>query len=190
MISVCLRSTATNFIGLTNSLSALADIASSATSGTSNVLGVAGSVQNSTGAGTGGSGGGDGLNVNIGTTRIYNGGINTLLQVPLNAFGGHIIRHGLLPIESESAKYEAVALANNQEDQGKNNRLVRLKAKLEPNENADIARYISFSGQNCEDECAGWNPQDRRCECGNRRVSWNEGYDSNFRNMEIYAEAW
>jgi hypothetical protein len=53
------QSTATNFIGLTNSLSALADIASSATGGTSNVLGVAGSVQNSTGAGTGGSGGGD-----------------------------------------------------------------------------------------------------------------------------------
>jgi len=91
-------------------------------------------------------GGGDGLNVNIGTTRIYNGGINTLLQVPLNAFGGNIIRHGLLPIESDSAKYEAVAFANNQEDQGKNNRLVRLKAKLEPNENADIARYISGPG--------------------------------------------
>jgi hypothetical protein len=49
--------------------------------------------------------------------------------------------------------------------------------------------YISFSGQNCEDECAGWNPQDRRCECGNRRVSWTDEY-SDFRNMEIYAEAW
>ncbi len=49
--------------------------------------------------------------------------------------------------------------------------------------------YISFSGQNCEDECAGWNPSDRRCECGNRRVAWNNDY-SDFRNMEIYAEAW
>jgi hypothetical protein len=91
-------------------------------------------------------GGGDNFNANIGTTRIYNGGINTLLQVPVNAFGGHIIRHGLLPIESESAKYEAVAFANNQEDQGKNNRLVRLKAKLESDPNADIARYISGPG--------------------------------------------
>ena len=91
-------------------------------------------------------GGGDNFNANIGTTRIYNGGINTLLQVPLNAFGGNIIRHGLLPIESDSVKYEAVAYNNNQEDQGKNNRLVRLKAKLEPNENADIARYISGPG--------------------------------------------
>jgi hypothetical protein len=91
-------------------------------------------------------GGGDNFNANIGTTRIYNGGINTLLQVPLNAFGGNIIRHGLLPIESDSTKYEAVALANNQEDQGKNNRLVRLKGKLENNINADIARYISGPG--------------------------------------------
>jgi len=91
----------------------------------------------------------EGLNTNIGTTRIYNGGINTLLQVPLNAFGGHIIRHGLLPIESNSAKYENVARNNdplNVDEEGKNNRLVRLKAKLEVIENADIARYISGPG--------------------------------------------
>ena len=50
--------------------------------------------------------------------------------------------------------------------------------------------YIGFSGQNCEDECEGWNPQHRRCQCGNRRVSWADGYSSDFRNMEIYAEAY
>jgi len=50
--------------------------------------------------------------------------------------------------------------------------------------------YISFDGQNCEDECAGWNPKDRRCECGNRRVSWTDGYYSDFRDMSIYAEAY
>ena len=91
-------------------------------------------------------GGGDNFNTNIGTTRIYNGGINTLLQVPVNAFGGHIIRHGLLPIESESAKYENVARNNdplNADEEGKNNRLVRLKDKLESDPNANIARYIS-----------------------------------------------
>ena len=49
--------------------------------------------------------------------------------------------------------------------------------------------YIDFSGQNCEDECAGWNPKDRRCECGNRRVSWTDEY-SDFKNMSIYAEAY
>ena len=50
--------------------------------------------------------------------------------------------------------------------------------------------YIGFDGQNCEDECAGWNPADRRCECGNRRVSWTEGWSSDFRDMTIYAEAY
>jgi hypothetical protein len=50
--------------------------------------------------------------------------------------------------------------------------------------------YIGFSGQNCDDPCDGWNPQDRRCQCGNRRVSWTDGYYSDFRNMEIYAEAY
>lgn len=91
-------------------------------------------------------GGGDNFNANIGTTRIYNGGVNTLLQIPLTAFGTHIIRHGLLPIESESAKYENVAFNNNQESQGANNRLVRLKAKLEKNRNANISQYISGPG--------------------------------------------
>lgn len=50
--------------------------------------------------------------------------------------------------------------------------------------------YIDFSGQNCKEECAGWNPSERRCQCGNRRVTWTEGYYSTFENMEIYAEAW
>jgi len=49
--------------------------------------------------------------------------------------------------------------------------------------------YIDFSGQNCEDECAGWNPGDSRCSCGNRRVSWTD-YDADFKNMYIYAEAY
>jgi hypothetical protein len=33
-----------------------------------------------------------------GPTRLYNLGINTLAQVPVNALGGHIVRHGILPI--------------------------------------------------------------------------------------------
>lgn len=64
---------------------------------------------------------------------------------------------------------------------------IKEKAKRE----AEIGDgYISFDGQNCEDECAGWNPKDRRCECGNRRVSWTDGYYSDFRDMSIYAEAY
>ena len=37
---------------------------------------------------------------------------------------------------------------------------------------------ISFDGMNCNDylvpaECDGWDGESRRCECGNRRVSWD-----------------
>jgi hypothetical protein len=86
--------------------------------------------------------------INIGATRIYNGGINTLAQVPLNAFGGHIIRHGLLPIPLfDSEKYAYVALNNDQsEPEGANNRLVRLKDKLTKRPNANISQYISGPG--------------------------------------------
>jgi hypothetical protein len=54
------------------------------------------------------------LNKNsIGPTRIYNLGINTLAQVPVNAFGIHLNRHGLLPVQDENTKYLAVAQSNN-----------------------------------------------------------------------------
>lgn len=57
-------------------------------------------------------------------TRLYNLGINTLAQVPINALGGHIIRHGILPVggvgflEGDSRNnikgynYESIVLAN------------------------------------------------------------------------------
>jgi hypothetical protein len=62
-----------------------------------------------------------------GPSRIYNLGINTLAQVPLNAIGGHIVRHGFLPIQDESQKYIKVVDANNKNG---NNRLERLKNEL------------------------------------------------------------
>jgi hypothetical protein len=46
-------------------------------------------------------------------TRIYNAGVNTLAQIPVNAFGGHFNRHGILPVQNENSKYEAVVTANN-----------------------------------------------------------------------------
>lgn len=30
----------------------------------------------------------------------------------------------------------------------------------------------SFDGQNCDDELCEWDGEDRRCNCGNRRVCW------------------
>jgi hypothetical protein len=59
-------------------------------------------------------------------TRIYNLGINTLAQVPVNAFGIHFNRHGILPIQTESSKYESIVINNNE----KNNRLIGLKNKF------------------------------------------------------------
>lgn len=39
--------------------------------------------------------------------------------------------------------------------------------------------FIEFDGMNCDDyadqddpPCAGWDGKSKRCECGNRRVSW------------------
>jgi hypothetical protein len=80
---------------------------------------------------------------NVGATRIYNLGINTLAQIPLEAFGGHITRHGLVPILPNSQKYENVAFTNNQEPQGGNNRLVQLRKKLKGNTDTTIASYVS-----------------------------------------------
>lgn len=49
---------------------------------------------------------------------------------------------------------------------------------------------ISFNGDdNCED-CGGWTPGERRCECGNRRVGWTEGWGHSFKSPSVYAEAW
>ena len=47
-------------------------------------------------------------------TRIYNLGLNTLAQIPVNALGVHFNRHGILPVQDDNTKYLAVAQANNQ----------------------------------------------------------------------------
>ena len=83
----------------------------------------------------------------IGPTRIYNLGINTLAQVPITAFGGHIVRHGLTPVLNEGQLYRNVVTANNALGTfGQNNRLVALKAKLQANPNANINQYVSGPG--------------------------------------------
>lgn len=73
-------------------------------------------------------------------TRIYNLGINTIAQIPVNAFGGHFNRHGILPIQNPASKYEAVVTANNKTIgnysdkfgwEGAGNRLIRLSRKFQ-----------------------------------------------------------
>jgi hypothetical protein len=78
--------------------------------------------------------------IGIGPTRIYNLGINTLAQVPVNALGIHFNRHGLLPVQDDSTKYLSVVQNNNLNTGNSNavlapnstNRLLRYAAKLLP----------------------------------------------------------
>lgn len=78
--------------------------------------------------------------VGIGPTRTYNLGINTIAQVPVNAFGVHFNRHGLLPVQDDNTKYLAVVQNNNLSTgtrsnklpQNSTNRLLKYAAKLLP----------------------------------------------------------
>ena len=77
----------------------------------------------------------------LGTNRIYNLGINTLAQVPVNAFGVHFSRHGLLPTRDNSNNYESVVTFNNESNRSQDNRLVGLVDKF------DLGKATSFSQQ-------------------------------------------
>lgn len=89
----------------------------------------------------------------VGPTRIYNLGINTLAQVPLNAFGQHLVRHGILPVMDDSTKYLAVAEANNQGVNAPNNRLVDLKTRFRLGDMTTSANPQFFS--NAQRRAAG-----------------------------------
>jgi hypothetical protein len=79
----------------------------------------------------------------VGPTRIYNLGINTLAQVPINAIGGHVIRHGFLPVQDSDKLYEAVVTANNENG---TNRLVELNDKFKSGNPLIISEYIGGPG--------------------------------------------
>jgi hypothetical protein len=74
-----------------------------------------------------------GLGGLLGSTRLYNLGINTLRQIPLTAFGEHITRHGLFPVTDDSIKYIKVVAENNKNSD--NNRLVALTDKFNLGDN-------------------------------------------------------
>jgi hypothetical protein len=67
----------------------------------------------------------------LGPTRLYNLGINTIAQIPVNAFGGHFYRHGITPVQSNDTKYEAVVSFNNNSFKSRQNRLVELTTKFQ-----------------------------------------------------------
>jgi len=69
---------------------------------------------------------------NLVPTKIYNGGVNTLAQVPLNAIGIHIQRHGVLPLPAGAGyNYEKIARDNN-----------RQSAQSEENTTAGSKSYV------------------------------------------------
>ena len=50
--------------------------------------------------------------------------------------------------------------------------------------------FFDFDGDDSCENCSGWNGEDRRCDCGNRRDSWTSSYGHSFVNPSVYAEAW
>ena len=52
--------------------------------------------------------------------------------------------------------------------------------------------HISFDGHNCheiDNNCAGRDGQSKRCDCGNRRVSWSTD-KTDYGRFYAYAEAY
>lgn len=49
---------------------------------------------------------------------------------------------------------------------------------------------FSFSGEDSCEDCGGWDGESRRCECGNRRVSWESGWGHSFLNPYVHGEAY
>lgn len=72
----------------------------------------------------------------IENTRAYNFGINTLAQVPVNAFGIHLDRAGLFPVMNDQDKYFYIVKNKSTNE----NRLVLLK-----NSKIDFNPYINNS---------------------------------------------
>ncbi len=89
-------------------------------------------------------------------TQLYNLGLNTLTQVPINALGGHIIRHGILPVggvgffEGDSLSnvkgynYEKIVIENNTL-QGANYYNIRVTPSKNPQFNTNrLVRYLAI----------------------------------------------
>lgn len=81
----------------------------------------------------------------IGPTRIYNLGANTISQVAVSAFGRNLVRHGLTPVMNEQDKYYFVVRENNKNG---NNRLVKnlIRLSADKSENEPIDEYKGGAG--------------------------------------------
>jgi len=59
---------------------------------------------------------------------------------------------------------------------------------LEVEKRISEGKLISFGGDDECIDCGGWDGESRRCQCGNRRVSWE--FEGNFKKPWVRAEAW
>lgn len=86
-----------------------------------------------------------GKTIGIENTRIYNLGLNTLAQIPVNAFGIHFDRHGLLPVALDANKYLNVVKSKSTEE----NRLVKLSKQfgLDPSLETTIVDVNKFTSK-------------------------------------------
>ncbi len=71
-----------------------------------------------------------GKTLGLENTRTYNLGINTLAQIPVNAFGVHFDRAGLLPSISDQNKYATVVATKNTNTPNKNRLVVLYNEKI------------------------------------------------------------
>ena len=47
--------------------------------------------------------------------------------------------------------------------------------------------FVGIPGNsNCDDDCRGWDGNDRRCDCGNRRVFWE--WEDTDEGIQIWPE--
>jgi len=89
-----------------------------------------------------------------GPTRIYNAGINTLAQIPVNNLGGHIVRHGFLPIPDDNNKYIKIVKENNENG---NNRLERLYYNFFEQDSTKTNIFANISSNVINDYIGGPN---------------------------------
>ena len=54
----------------------------------------------------------------------------------------------------------------------------------------DSNGWIKFAGNDYCENCRGWDGKDKRCDCGNRRVSWEEDSSSTFMDPIVWAVAY
>ncbi len=52
----------------------------------------------------------------------------------------------------------------------------------------DTGALMPFNGFNCDGPCEGWDGESRRCQCGNRRVSWD--WTGPFDAPRVFGEAY